>query len=331
LREYVPTQCEVYCYFHGNETIADELQIGINTVKEAKRKLRSIGWTSRESQRVRADGTFSTVVEKIHLPWHGKAPTVEAPAMAQKTSHGTVAPSTDVGKTTQQKEYSINSEVSPAPSAPADSGEPFEVATYSPTYQSSVSLDEEEATSTPQGSQAQSSQAKKEQPQNREWEMPLSGSIITYSKLWAYMQLCWKPFRGFRPSDEEANLFAEVMAKCDENCCMPDDVMDWAKKHMPPKLYGGLRSVKGLHNAVCGNSVSTTNGLVAQFKEHQNPNDCPICLKRIQGVTCATQGCKSWVKLGHDGNPTEYCPGCTKKIPAYRRNSGSDPIITPEI
>jgi hypothetical protein len=85
-------------------------------------------------------------------------------------------------------------------------------------------------------------------------------------------------------------------------------VTEYAVKHMPPKLVGGLRSVAGLHNAICGDKVSTTNGLLAQYADHK-PKECPICLKAVQGVLCAACN-KSWVELGHDGKPTEYCKGC---------------------
>ena len=108
--------------------------------------------------------------------------------------------------------------------------------------------------------------------------------------------------------------------------------MDWAKTHIPAgKLLGALRSVRGLHNAICGDKVSTTNGLLAQFKDHTNPKECHICLKKVQGVNCATRGCKSWVELNDDGTPGEYCPGCIKKIPAYRRESGKRNILTSSI
>lgn len=94
--------------FPGNETIAEELGIDVSTVKSAKRGLRDKGWTSREEQRVRGNGTFSTVVEKVHLPWVEIAPTV-SPIVVEESTHGTVG-----GKSTQQKEYVvIPLEVSP--------------------------------------------------------------------------------------------------------------------------------------------------------------------------------------------------------------------------
>ena len=69
-------------------------------------------------------------------------------------------------------------------------------------------------------SQANQSQKQPQPLKDRVWEMPLSGTIITYAKLWGRMQLCWSAFRETRPSDEEVLLFAEIMEKCD-NCCFP--------------------------------------------------------------------------------------------------------------
>jgi hypothetical protein len=185
------------------------------------------------------------------------------------------------------------------------------------------------------GSQAKKEQQQPQQPiQNRTWEMPYSLAVITYAQMWSRMAQCWSAFApstGTRPSDEEVSLFSEVMAKCDENTCYPDDVMDWAKTHMPPKLVGGLRSVKGLHNAVCGEKVSTTNGLIAQFKDHGSPKNCPICQKKVQGVRCANGNCQSWVTLLEDGTVTEHCPGCIRKLPQYRTSPQYRMILTGDI
>ncbi len=88
--------------------------------------------------------------------------------------------------------------------------------------------------------------------------------------------------------------------------------MEYARAHMPPKLFGGLRSVKGLWNAVCGDKVSSTNGLLAQYAEHKrHPKECGICLKKIRGVFCARCG-KNWVELDINNKPTEFCAQCLK-------------------
>jgi hypothetical protein len=94
----------------------------------------------------------------------------------------------------------------------------------------------------------------------------------------ATIDACWSAFkRGAIPTPEDLRLFTEVLAVCDDNQCYPEDAMEWAKTHiLNPKLLG---SVKGLHRAICGEGVSPTNGLLAQFKDH-NPNACGICLKK---------------------------------------------------
>jgi Helix-turn-helix domain len=81
--------------FPGNDTMAMELGINVDTVKAAKKGLRAKGWTSRESQRTQGSGAFSTVVEKVHLPW------------GKKESTATVGEKTDDGKTHQEVVFSI--------------------------------------------------------------------------------------------------------------------------------------------------------------------------------------------------------------------------------
>jgi hypothetical protein len=97
--------------FPSNETMAQDLDISIDTVKAAKRGLRDKGWTSKESQRTQANGIFSTVVEKIHLPW-GEKPTAVTVA--------TVVEKTDDGKTHQEVVFK-DLEVPPSPAASEDS------------------------------------------------------------------------------------------------------------------------------------------------------------------------------------------------------------------
>jgi hypothetical protein len=94
---------------------------------------------------------------------------------------------------------------------------------------------------------------------------------------------CWSAFKHRAvPSADEFRLFAEVLVRCDENTCFPSELMKWAQTHiLNPKLLGALRSVKGLHKAICGERVSSTNGLLAQYKDHcLNPKRCGICLKK---------------------------------------------------
>jgi hypothetical protein len=172
---------------------------------------------------------------------------------------------------------------------------------------------------------------KKEQSQNREAriaarQMP-SGAWVSEADLLERMGKCWEAFtHANNPTVAEVEMFSQIMAKCDDNTCLPESLMDFARTHIQakkPGLWGHLQSVEGFHETICGEKVSVTNGLIAQYKAcSRNRNECPTCLKKIQGMHCRAQGCKSWVTLGADGEPTDYCPGCMKSVPQYRRESG---------
>jgi hypothetical protein len=102
--------------YPGNKTMSRELDIYLAGIKKAKKGLRAKGWLSSNGQRVRADGTLSTVLESVHLPWVEKQPNRGSdsdPTVGRKAAHGTVGRNTDHGKTAQHKEYSLNPEVTP--------------------------------------------------------------------------------------------------------------------------------------------------------------------------------------------------------------------------
>jgi Helix-turn-helix domain len=79
--------------FPSNKLIADEIKLDRETVKTAKRNLRGKGWSKREYQRRREDGSLSTVVEKTIMPWLGNTATE-----VEKASHGAVAVNIRGGK-----------------------------------------------------------------------------------------------------------------------------------------------------------------------------------------------------------------------------------------
>jgi hypothetical protein len=111
--------------FPGNETMAQELHIYLAGIKKAKKGLREKGWLSSNGQRIRSDGTFSTVLEEVHTPWveiDTNRGSDSDPAVGRKAAHGTVGRNTDDGIPTQHKEYSETPEVPLSPSAPEDSG-----------------------------------------------------------------------------------------------------------------------------------------------------------------------------------------------------------------
>lgn len=152
----------------------------------------------------------------------------------------------------------------------------------------------------------------KTNPTPDEFAMP-SGVVYNRTDILLRMGDCWSAFKHSAvPNADEFRLFIDILAKCDDNSCYPSEPMAWAQTHiLNPKLLGALRSVKGLHKAICGADVSSTNGLLAQYKDHcKNPKACGICLKKVQGIKCAMGTCKNWVELGYDGEPTQYCKQC---------------------
>jgi len=300
-----------------------DLGIGKNALRPARKTLVDDGWLSKAAQKI----------DPLTGKWGTTTWTVNTEPVALKEGVGTVAllaaaRVADVGSTGDREQgdtvgihllgaLNPNAHTSSCePMAPTSSG-----LTNLPTDQS-VAQDQEQD----KPEESLSSQAKKEQPQNREAriearEMP-SGAWVSGADLLEHMGNCWSAFRLAKPTVAELEMFMEIMAKCDDNCCYPEDAMAFARTHIQPKepkLWGAMQSVKGLHNAVCGERVSTTNGLLAQHKDHnRNAKECPICLKKAQGVKCKNpNGCKNWVTLDWNGNPSEYCAGCEKTVPAY--------------
>lgn len=138
------------------------------------------------------------------------------------------------------------------------------------------------------------------------------GTWVSQEEVLGHMENCWSAYKTDQPTVAEFNLFVEIMRKCDQHSCSPEQAVDFAKTHMPTKLVGGLRSVKGLHNAVCGDNVSTTNGLIAQYADHYAAiADCWMCLKKVKDILCERCG-KTSVFLLPDGSPSKYCKKCGK-------------------
>jgi helix-turn-helix protein len=306
--------------FPGNKTIASDLKIDVDTVKAAKKSLRAKGWTSRESQRVRDDGGLSTIVEKVHLPWGGNSTGGRGKISTEGVVEDSHLPMGE--KLHQQKEDSFEVPLATL----ADSGlkqDSFEEVTDLPTNQSVVSdsVDESktpthklETAATPKLGTEEKTKAKPTPEQN--WAASSGyeaswGKWVSSDEIVDQMGECWSAYKTETPTGAEFNLFVEVLKKCDDNTCCPHELIDYAKTHMPPKLIGGLRSVKGLHNAVCGDNVSTTNGLIAQYKDHFAAiADCWICLKKVKDILCGRCG-KNSVFLLPDGSPSQYCKQCS--------------------
>jgi len=194
------------------------------------------------------------------------------------------------------------------------------------TNQPASGAQDQKSKSNPVGVGEAKKEEKQNQPRIEPREMPFSGSVVEEAELLRHMGKCFNAFRnGAKPTDAELGLFMDVMAKCHENCCFPEQAMEYAQKHMPPKLVGGLRSVKGLWNAVCAENVSSTNGLIAQYKDH-SVETCGLCKKELAAMPCSRCHGSTYGKPSIErGKP--YCGDCMK-LPKYRRESGNRSFLT---
>ena len=276
--------------FPGNDTIASELNIGVDTVKDAKRGLRAKGWTSRESQRRRENGTMSTVVEKTHLPW------------VEKASTATVVEKTDGGKTHQQKEYSVNPEVPPSPSAPEDSGNPLEV-----EVSESVSESVSEAAPPPPSCLASPTQTPETltPPQAAEAkEKTKTEPRSRYADLNpAAMTVVRNLYPGWIPSDlkvdaEELNQVADQQSDSGLDW---NEFFVWHRAHKPPKLIfrNAAKFLAGWEYAV--------NDFIAH-----DTNTCARC-KKLGAAERSDSYAKAAAATAGGGFSDYICNGCDKE------------------
>jgi hypothetical protein len=290
-----------------------DLGIGKNALRPARATLTKDGWLSKAQQKI----------NPLTGKWGTTAWTVNTEPVAHSEGVGTVAPLTgdrSAGDTVVLHSLdAIASTSTCTPSASTSSG-----LTDLSINQSVAQGSEKEPVLT---LEAKDKTNPEQSPEDFSVEMP-TGWVYGREEVLREMAACWQAFRrGTQPSDEEVRLFTEILAKCDDNSCFPSQPMEWAQAHiLNPKLLGALRSVKGLHRAVCGEGVSSTNGLLAQYKDHcKNPKACGICLKKTQGIRCASQyGCKNWVELGWDGKPSKYCAQCAKLQGVHPKGTGFD-------
>jgi hypothetical protein len=73
----------------------------------------------------------------------------------------------------------------------------------------------------------------------------------------------------------------EVAQACNDECCFPIDLVDYAKVHNDAAETRGLipHSIAQLWNAVCGPTVSPTNGLMAQYQACKK-DPCRKCQRK---------------------------------------------------
>ena len=91
-----------------------------------------------------------------------------------------------------------------------------------------------------------------------------------------HLKACFR--KASNPSAEDLKLMYEICLKCDGECCYPESLVEYAHDHHTSEKTRGMvpRDIKHLWNAVCGPKVSQSNGLLAQYKDH-NPMDCWKC------------------------------------------------------
>jgi hypothetical protein len=100
---------------------------------------------------------------------------------------------------------------------------------------------------------------------------------------WAVKALvaCFHVYRcEAKPSTEELKLWYEVCKFCEDHCCFPIDLLDWARVHHTSAEERGMvpHSIAAFYNALLGPKVSPTNGLMAQYKQcYASP--CPKCVR----------------------------------------------------
>ena len=281
--------------FPGNDTLSKELGIYLGGIKNAKKGLRAKGWLSSNGQRVRPDGTKSTVLESVHTPWVGKQSnrgSESDPDMGRKAAHETVGRNTDVGKTTQQKEYSINPEGMPS----AYSEKTLEVSSESVSE-----LVSESSLSTPQVEAAKA-------------EAVLSEEARTILK---------QIYPVVRPelSGVDADNLNRIAAQQSVGEWL--DFFEWHKTHKPDNLR--YRDLKRFFEGV---DYSLNN------RADHDANTCKVCNPvKSKSETAAepkNPSC-SFCKGSTYGNPTwengkPFCGDCMK-FPAYRRESGQHNIM----
>ena len=130
------------------------------------------------------------------------------------------------------------------------------------------------------------------------------------------LALCFPAFRDAQPTVTEMLMMQEIIGRCDVYFLLPRTCMEYARKHKKDGLVP--RSVKALHAAICGADVSTTNGLMAQTKQHE-PQECWQCKAAAKDIMCKRCG-KFSVKLLPSGEVSEFCGQCLA-LPSYRRES----------
>ena len=251
------------------------------------------------------------MVEKIHLPWVKKATTEK-----ERYPHGTAGEKTDDGRFPQQKEYSVNPEVPPSPSAPAYP-EPLEVG----VSELASELVSEAAPPPPSclASQTQTPEALTRQVGEAE-EKQKTKRRSRYSDLNPAAQtVVVNLYPGWIPGDlgVDAAQLNSVAAQQSDSGLDWNEFFAWHRAHKPPKLIfrDAARFLAGWEYAV--NDYAT-----------HDPKTCAVCLKlgkqeqHPHDTFVRCEGCGGCASPKYKDE--DFCEKC---YPKYSRAAAGLPLI----
>ena len=277
LKELTPAEWMVWSYvnlrtgkegeaFPSNQTIADETGMHRETVKTAKKGLRTKGYFVKQYQRRREDGMMSTVVEKTCLPW------MENPATdVEKGSHGTVAQKNGGGKKQPTEVDTLNLEV--APSAIQDF---LEV----PPLTGGVRKEESEtlavlaSPATPQEKATQLTSEEKATPKSTPVELTGEEEELL-NVLMPLHNLTMESDSGVKTD------LGNILTLCSGWDINPYDLLAYNRAHKKGGLY--IRTPEDYAKALAGNEDGTYH-LVNEYMQH-DPRDCKLC-KEARNLKC---------------------------------------------
>ncbi len=319
-----------------------DLGIGKNALRSARAELVKDGWLSKEPQKIDPlTGKWGTTQWIVNE---------ESVAVASSEGVGTDAPltgdrSTDDGSAGDRSEGDtvvLHSQYANASTYPQSATPPSDCTPKGFTSSVSSKQVSERTSSNLEEKETQSVHGMKaEQDQNQHQLEPLemsSGSICDTDMVYEQIGRCFPIYRS--PSDPLARLrdekmMQEIICLCDEFCCFPWQVLEYARTHKrdTPKLVP--RSIQQLWNALCDKEASTTNGLLIQFKE-DDPKTCGFCAKELNARPCDHCHGTTWGKPVVIANGNRYdgtfCQECSK-LPEYRRGTSrsNENYLTAEV
>lgn len=264
LAELTGNELKVWLYLHlrtgkegtafpSNQTIANAVGLNRETVKIAKKGLRSKGWSAKVMQRKRDDGSFSTVVEKTSFPWQ-----VSTAADNGKPSHGAVAGKDGSGKNLPTEVDTLNLEGTAAPIQDSFKD--------SALTSGSESVSEEENSSL--RSPSSPSTSKPQEPSGSlPDQKPLASEEID---LLSAIQPYWD-----RDKEQELGvMLREIISALPPTVC-PYDLLRFNRSHKTGKL--AIRTPKQFLAAINGNEEGDYT-MLNEYTSHEH-EVCKVCDK----------------------------------------------------